>query len=61
MNEFEEAYAGEMPHLDFDLPPLPSVIRYYDDFEDKFNLDLNLSFSVVKKNATNNYFRVTSS
>ncbi len=34
---------------------------YHFDFEDKFNLDLNLSFSVVKKNATNNYFRVTSS
>lgn len=37
MSEFEAAYAGEMPLLDFDLPPLPSVIRYYDDFEDKFN------------------------
>lgn len=37
MSEFEAAYAGELPLLDFDLPPLPSVIRYYDDFEDKFN------------------------
>lgn len=37
MSEFEETYAGEMPHLDFNLSPLPSVIRYCDDFEDKFN------------------------
>ncbi|WP_198305741.1 hypothetical protein [Arcobacter vandammei] len=34
---------------------------YSFNFDEKFNLDLNFTFSLVKKNAINNYFRVTSS
>ncbi|QKF72918.1 hypothetical protein AFAEC_0736 [Aliarcobacter faecis] len=35
--------------------------NYTFTFDEKFNLDLDFSFSLVKKNATNNYFKVTSS
>ena len=34
---------------------------YEYSFDEKFNLDLDFNFSLVKKNSINNYFRVTSS
>ncbi|AXK47985.1 hypothetical protein CRU87_07765 [Aliarcobacter trophiarum LMG 25534] len=43
-------------------PLLRSFMKTYDfDFKNKFNNNLDFNFSLVKKNAINNYFRVTSS
>ena len=35
--------------------------NYSFNFHEEFNLDLDLNFSLVKKNSVNNYFRVTTS